>query len=117
MVAALGAKKAGAGPLTAKAASKATAMATQYLAANAASSQIVGTTVGHGATMYLHKAAAKIGAKFASKISAKALAGFVPFVGPTVGAGVNAYFVKHIGDSAVAYYHAKRRILAQATVD
>lgn len=54
------------------------------------------------------KAASKIAAKFVSKFKTKSIAGFLPLIGPVLGGGINAYFVKDIADSAGVYYAAKK---------
>jgi len=59
------------------------------------------------------KAATKLAIKFGAKLSAKGVAGFVPVFGAAVGAGVNAYFVKHITDWAELYYAAKKALHEQ----
>ena len=50
---------------------------------------------------------AKASAKFAAKFAGKGLAGFVPFVGPAVGAGVNIWLINSIIDAAEEYYRDK----------
>jgi len=40
-------------------------------------------------------------------MGAKAAAGWVPLVGPAVGASVNAYIVLHIAEQADVYYTRK----------
>ena len=60
----------------------------------------------------VEKISAKIAAKLSAKITAKtlsaALAGFVPFVGPVAGAGVNTWFMHKVTDAADLYYKKKR---------
>ncbi len=53
------------------------------------------------------KVGAKIGAKFAAKFGAKLGTGFIPFLGPVVGGGINAYFVNEIADAANDFYRWK----------
>jgi len=53
------------------------------------------------------KLGAKIGTKFAAKFGAKLGAGFIPFLGPIVGGGINLYFVNEIADAANDFYRWK----------
>ncbi|HEX9981746.1 MAG TPA: hypothetical protein VGF69_00650, partial [Thermoanaerobaculia bacterium] len=53
------------------------------------------------------KAGAKVGAKFASKLGGKMLSGFVPFLGPVVGGGINLWFITGIADAAERFYGFK----------
>ncbi len=50
------------------------------------------------------KVAAKVGAKLGAKLVAKAGAGWIPFLGIAVGAGINAWFISEISSSASTYY-------------
>jgi hypothetical protein len=53
------------------------------------------------------KVAAKAAAKFAGKLAGKVGAGFVPFLGAAVSAGINVWFVDAISESAKEYYRFK----------
>jgi hypothetical protein len=55
------------------------------------------------------KAAPKLSAKLATKAGSKGVAGFVPFLGPAISAGVNAYIVGHSGHVADRYYGHKKQ--------
>ncbi len=57
------------------------------------------------------KAAAKAAAKFAAKFGSKALAGFVPFLGPAVGGGVNLWLLNSVMEAADEFYAAKIRLV------
>lgn len=56
---------------------------------------------------FMGKAAAKAAAKFAAKFGGKALAGWVPILGPVVGGGVNLWLLSSIIDSAQEFYDDK----------
>lgn len=73
----------------------------------------IGNMASYGAKKLSVKLAPKIAAKLGTKVGAKGLAGFVPFLGPAVGASVNAYFVKRVADSADFYYSNKWRLEAE----
>lgn len=56
------------------------------------------------------KMAAKAGAKFAGKYLGKAAAGFVPFLGPVVGGGINVWLISSVMDAANEFYRDKVKI-------
>lgn len=70
-----------------------------------------GSMAGAMSSKFVEKAASKIAAKVGAKLAGKSVAGFIPFVGPVVGAGINAYFVKDVSDSAKTYYRRKKDLL------
>ena len=53
------------------------------------------------------KASAKIAGKFATKLGTKAIEGFIPFVGPAIGGGINLWFVTSIANEAERWYRLK----------
>ncbi|MGH3567879.1 MAG: hypothetical protein ACRDRH_17995 [Pseudonocardia sp.] len=77
-----------------------------------ATGKVGGKVAGAASGQFIEKAAAKISLKIGGKIGGKAMAGFIPFVGPMIGAGINAYFVKDIADAAKVYYRKKKEITA-----
>lgn len=52
----------------------------------------------------IEKASLKLAQKIGAKMAAKAGFGFIPFVGPCVGAGINGWFTYRIYESANEYY-------------
>lgn len=56
------------------------------------------------------KLATKVGAKFGAKLGGKVAAGFVPFLGAAVGAGINYYFINSVCDAAEKVYDYKIRV-------
>lgn len=67
----------------------------------------VGVLASLAAKKMANKLAAKITAKYRYEGGAKGVGGFLPLVGPIIGAGVNAYLVNGIGTSAELYYSHK----------
>ncbi len=53
------------------------------------------------------KVGAKVGAKFSGKLLGKAAGGFLPFLGPAVGGGINYWFISSISNSAEKYFDFK----------
>jgi hypothetical protein len=53
------------------------------------------------------KTGAKIAGKFAAKLGTKAVGGFIPFVGPAIGGGVNLWFITSIAREAEDWYRFK----------
>lgn len=56
------------------------------------------------------KLGAKLGAKFGAKLGAKAAAGWIPFLGVAVGAGINCWFIQSISESAESWYSYKVKL-------
>lgn len=56
------------------------------------------------------KVAAKAGTKLAAKFAGKGAAGFVPFIGPAIGASLNAYFVNSFAGAAKTWYSRKAQV-------
>lgn len=63
------------------------------------------------AQKFAGKAAGKAAAKFTSKFGAKAVGGFVPFLGPIVGGGVNLWLLDGIMKASVKFYNDKINIV------
>lgn len=61
------------------------------------------------------KAMAKVASKVAAKFAGKAAAGFVPFLGPAVGGGINLWIISGILDAAQEFYGDKIGLLSRAT--
>lgn len=57
------------------------------------------------------KAMAKVGAKVAAKFTTKAAAGFVPFLGPAVGGGINLWLISGIMSAAQEFYTDKANLI------
>ena len=56
----------------------------------------------------------KLAGVLAAKVTAKGLAGFVPFLGPVAAAGINWYILSGLDDAATAYYAAKAKAVCRA---
>ncbi len=63
------------------------------------------------------KAAAKAAAKFGAKFGGKALAGWVPILGPVVGGGVNLWLLSSIIDAAEDFYGDKIKLIERLVDD
>lgn len=55
------------------------------------------------------KVGAKVAAKFVGKYMGKATAGFIPFVGPGICAGINVWFISEMAAAASSWYATKLR--------
>lgn len=63
------------------------------------------------ATKFGSKAMAKPAAKIAAKYGGKALGGFIPFLGPVIGGGVNLWLISGIMDAASGFYTDKIKLV------
>ncbi|MBV1695077.1 MAG: hypothetical protein KGP27_11500 [Hyphomicrobiales bacterium] len=61
------------------------------------------------------KAMAKVASKVAAKFAGKTAAGFIPFLGPAVGGGINLWLISQILDAAQEFYTDKVRLLARVS--
>jgi len=59
------------------------------------------------------KLGAKLGAKIGAKLGGKLAAGFIPFLGAAVGAGINAYFINDISEAANDVYRFKCNVISK----
>lgn len=61
------------------------------------------------------KAMAKPAAKFASKAGGKFLGGFVPFLGPVIGGGINLWLISSIISASEEFYSDKMQLINRST--
>lgn len=101
-----------AGAIASKSAEVATLMLLQKVGVKGSSKAVVkvaGKVTGKVAGKLSEKIATKVATKIGGKLSGKAVAGFIPFVGPVLGASINAYLVTSIAHSAEKYYRERKQ--------